>query len=286
MGEIQYTIGASTTASGALANATEQQDSQKDASLKGLMYPGAILGCTATLGSCVVLGNDLISDVRNMLDPSNAGNYNIIRGTIETGVKYVGVPEQYQGLVTDIGYFGTNVGISGLGKWESIENGLNKIKLPISGQPQTEVEIAGFGKVKIDADDFNSQISKSTGNSGGGSSSSKIYSPVETGTKMDPFIKQVSSNTKINEVLNESTIGTNTKKFINFDSNKKGYGNTLKDFEAMGLKNVKETVISDGSKGFVGYLEDGTSVSIREFSKSEGPTMDIINGSKKIKVRY
>ena len=54
----------------------------------------------------------------------------------------------------------------------------------------------------------------------------------------------------------------------------------------MGLKNVKETVISDGSKGFVGYLEDGTSVSIREFSKSEGPTMDIINGSKKIKVRY
>ena len=140
--------------------------------------------------------------------------------------------------------------------------------------------------MKIDADDFNSQISKSTGNSGGGSSSSKIYSPVETGTKMDPFIKQVSSNTKINEVLNESTIGTNTKKFINFDSNKKGYGNTLKDFEAMGLKNVKETVISDGSKGFVGYLEDGTSVSIREFSKSEGPTMDIINGSKKIKVRY
>ena len=71
----------------------------------------------------------------------------------------------------------------------------------------------------------------------------------------------------------------------------KGYENALNDFHEMNLKNVKGITYSDGSSGYVGYLENGAKVSVRSFSTGSAnsePTIDIKGDvvKKNIKIRY
>ena len=59
----------------------------------------------------------------------------------------------------------------------------------------------------------------------------------------------------------------------------------------MNLKNVKGITYSDGSSGYVGYLENGAKVSVRSFSTGSAnsePTIDIKGDvvKKNIKIRY
>ena len=154
------------------------ESTQKEVVTKSITYPADYLGCTVTLGGCIALGNNMYSDLMNIVHPDTAGNHNLIRGTVETGVKAAGVPKEYQGIFTDIGYFGVNTVLVGLGDWETIGNKLSNIKLPSLGQAQTEIEIAGIGKVKVDdLDEFNSKKFEASKNKGNGSSTISNNNP-------------------------------------------------------------------------------------------------------------
>ena len=144
LGNLQIALGGSHSPAEALSNAKNMESTQKEVVTKSITYPVAYLGCTVTLGGCLALGNDMYSDLMNIVHSETAGNYNLIRGTVETGVKAAGVPKEYQAIFTDIGYYGVNTVLVGLGDWETIGDKLSNIKLPSLGQPQTEIEIAGI----------------------------------------------------------------------------------------------------------------------------------------------
>ncbi len=76
----------------------------------------------------VETGNSLYSDTMDALNPEKAGSYNMLRGTVETGVKILGVPENYQGIVTDVGYLWAGTKLVDMGKWEDVGSTLNNFK--------------------------------------------------------------------------------------------------------------------------------------------------------------
>ena len=83
--------------------------------------------------------------------------------------------------------------------------------------------------------------------------------------------------------LPENTNGKGVSR--NFESSG-GYKQTIKDFDSLGLSDVKEISTKYG-KGKVGILSDGTVVVARPGSKTGGPTLEIrISRNNVIKIRY
>ena len=67
---------------------------------------------------------------------------------------------------------------------------------------------------------------------------------------------------------------------------KGGYKQAEKDFESLGLKNIKNSESSDGSLVKIGELEDGTRVNIRTKNTYGAEATLEIQGKKPIKIRY
>ncbi len=60
-----------------------------------------------------------------------------------------------------------------------------------------------------------------------------------------------------------------------------GYNQALKDFNSMGLTDIR-----DIPGGKVGKLPDGRTVNVRSYSSETSPTLEIYDGKRSIKVRY
>jgi len=60
-----------------------------------------------------------------------------------------------------------------------------------------------------------------------------------------------------------------------------GYNSANKDFDSLGLSNVKKI-----EGGRVGKLKDGRTVVVRKKSSEGHPTLEIQDGKRRIKIRY
>jgi len=93
--------------------------------------------------------------------------------------------------------------------------------------------------------------------------------------------KIAKSNKAIEKVLKGSTPGRVTKGKATQVDKKGGYKQAVKDFDGMGLMEVRKI-----NKGKIGKLPDGRTVNVREYSSEGSPTLEIYDGKKSIKVRY
>jgi RHS repeat-associated protein len=88
----------------------------------------------------------------------------------------------------------------------------------------------------------------------------------------------------LENVLEGATIGRKTAGRTTQFVKNGGFEQALKDFEAMGATEVKK--ITKGSEmGFTGKLAEGD-INVRSFSSEGHPTLEIINGNNRIKIRY
>ncbi len=90
----------------------------------------------------------------------------------------------------------------------------------------------------------------------------------------------------VGDLIKESKPGNKTKgKSIQYERPEKGLNKALGDFESLDLRDIRDISDTEGLKK-IGFLEDGRMVIVRARSRSGAPTLEIQQGSKKIKLRY
>nr|WP_252717799.1 hemagglutinin repeat-containing protein [Acinetobacter soli] len=92
---------------------------------------------------------------------------------------------------------------------------------------------------------------------------------------------KISSNSKIDKILKNAKSGRETKGRTDQFEKNGGFTQANKEFDSLGLQNVKDIPI-----GRVGQLKDGTKVVVRSRSSDGRPTLEIQSSPRKIEIRY
>ncbi len=89
------------------------------------------------------------------------------------------------------------------------------------------------------------------------------------------------------DLLNKDSVDNTKSKWRTINKEKTGgIEQANKDFDKLKLKDVKDIYTQDYGKGKVGKLDEGHNVTVREGSKTGGPTIEIQKGKKRYKYRY
>nr|WP_256478730.1 hemagglutinin repeat-containing protein [Sebaldella sp. S0638] len=243
---------------------------QKMLDVKISGYNLGVLGCVSTIGGCGILANDFYSDIMDTLFPETYGKNNIIRGTIETGVKYtsVGVPEEYQSLVTDVLYFGANSKLAEMGKWEDVGSTLNGL---FSKKYEVNSYIDPFGNVYTEKvpiennlDDLNSKVLEASKNNNLGNQISrekiiegaktyeqarnKAFEFIDDIGQTEPYYGTMDRSIGYGKVVGRQSIDGKVRWRVDYDP-QKGMHINVEDFRlGKGEKALKYAIPFDGDE--------------------------------------
>lgn len=152
---------------------------------------------------------------------------------------------------------------------------LSRPRLPKSSTTTTTQEVAEVvttdgTRVQVHAEDSTSALQNNSQKPLRGSSS----------------VKPLQNKKTVEELINIAKPGRITKGSTKQYELSGGYNKALTDFEALQPKRIQDISDTFGSKK-MGFLEDGTKILVRDYSKSGAPTLEIqYSRNKIIKFRY
>ncbi|MFC4075492.1 DUF4244 domain-containing protein [Salinithrix halophila] len=117
-------------------------------------------------------------------------------------------------------------------------------------------------------------------------SKGKVDEVAERGKKKfkcacDDKVDKVKKSNSVDNILEGATPGRATKGKAKQYEKAGGFDQARKDFNSLGVTNVKEI-----PGGYVGKLPDGRTVNVRNKSSDGRPTLEIYEGKKSTKIRY